>query len=180
MGKILNKIREFFIGEKRPDEIILSLSKNKKMNDTEKFKGYLNVIGNYYLTEHKNRTEYETYEEFFEEFCIDGKKDFDKYEKYYKITENSINHSNCKMLFGCVNDLQNVNVDELTENEKVVYAKILECVRVHFPKAFDYVHYAFFAEDSENYDQSCSDILNDIVSDYKNKEEKKNEEELAK
>lgn len=180
MGKFLDKIKEKRFEAKQIEDQISYVCKLKKINDTDKFKKCLDLIGYYFDNNHVNRVEYETYEEFFEKFYVDGVRDEKKFEECFNFMEDSVKSIIARIFLGSVNDLKDVKKQELTENEKNIYNKILECVKVHFPENFDYKHYALFVKDVDAYRNDRNVILNEVFQNYKKEQEKKNGEELVK
>lgn len=167
MSNLIEKYRVKKFEVKQPYDKVVAICKLKKLDDNEKFKKCLDVVGNYYLTKHKARVNYETYECYYERFVVNGKKDEVRFAHYFDSINESINYLICLRLFGCVNALQNINIEKLTENEKSIYNNILKCVKNYFPENFDYKHYYFYAVDAKGYKKESHCILNEVIQDYK-------------
>jgi len=88
MGILLDKIKEMFESERLISDKIAKIAKLKKLSDNEKFDKMLDTIGEYVASgSFKRRNTYVTYEEYYERFYINGVKNPNLYEKYYKIIE---------------------------------------------------------------------------------------------
>lgn len=179
--KFLDKIKENHFNNKQPYDQIKSVCKSKKLSDTEKFRKCLDLLGYYYINKHENQVEYETYETYFEEFYVNGVRDNEKFFAYLDAMNKCINGLISRSFQGHVKDLKNVEVETLTENEKVIYNKVLECTNMFFPKDVDYERQYFTAKDPEAYRKVSDNILSDVVDDYKQKNKNNLEgEELTK
>lgn len=139
MGKIIDKIREFIFGEKFVSEKIEDVFKAKKLSDTQKFKNFLDVFGDYYLNKHKQRMQYETAETYYEQYMKNGKKNQEVYEKCYNIIEDSANYNNCLSLQSFTKMLKNVDIEKLSNAEKFIYEQIMDIANKYLPNDIKYV-----------------------------------------
>lgn len=117
MGKILEKIKFFFWGEKLISEKLADVVKDKKLTPNEKYTKMLNLIGNYFVNEHHNNVDTTVFELHYEEFVDkDNKVDKNKYNKIFKEEDDLLSYINLsyfvQYLVGLKLDENSLSTDE--------------------------------------------------------------------
>lgn len=121
MGKLKEKIRNFFFGEKSYYEKIADCVKEKGKTDNEKFDKILKMMGHYFLHLHKNEVKMQVYELYFEKFMINGQKNEEKFREYFAFASNDQLLVYVSTLYGCVKKLKNLDIESLNQNQKEIY-----------------------------------------------------------
>lgn len=143
MIKPLEKIREFFVGERFITEVCDKIVKSKKLPKSEKLNSILNAYSDYYNSgKFESDVKFATYENYYEYFMLDDGIHEYRYNKAKQISEQDTNYLISVVLTRQIEDI-GVDISTCTPKQAEIVNSTKDLRKQLYTNNFDYGNFYF-------------------------------------
>lgn len=177
MIKPLEKIREFFVGERFITEVCDKTVKNKRLSKSEKLNTILNAYSNYYNSgKFESYVKFATYENYYEFFMLDDGRHEYRYNEAKQISEQDTNYLISVVLTRQIEDID-IDISTCTPKQAEIVNSTKELRKQLYTSNFDYGNFYFDEATREKVVDASQNLITQL-KDYSKQQQNDEEQTL--